>query len=494
MENISINVARMLIQIHQSEQKIIIVGLGISGIESANFCQRSGLRYLAVEKENQESFLKKSRYSEQVNKLISDGAEIYFGIDGERINQKLENVKLAILSPGVPVESAICAVLKRNNIPFISELELGIEIQNIPSIVVTGSNGKSTTVSLIHDIFKRAGYDSRLCGNVGTPVIASVESAFSSPEKSDKRILIVEASSYQLETCTLLKPTVAMLLNISENHLERHGDMNRYLKTKARVFANQDKTDFAVLSADDQRISDLRNEIKSEVLAFTAKADSLKGFFGFSQITYQPETKTDIIKYNDEIYHAEKSKLRGLHNRFNIAAAIVACRSQGILPQIIQESIEAFDPLEHRFENCNEVNAINCIDDSKATTVAASMAALETALNDYPENKITLMIGGLSKAGSWDPLCKLIIKNLQKLNQVICFGKDAGLLANYLKNFKIPYLSAANLEQAVDTAFKNTSQRDVILFSPGCASFDQFGDFEERGREFKRLLKMGNSV
>lgn len=482
------NISEELKNIRKNGNKVLIVGLGISGIESAKFCRRNKLAFLLVEREAQETFLKKSKFKEPVQQLMEEGAEVHFGIDGERIKEKLDNVKLAILSPGVPLESAICAALKRNSIPFISELELGIEIQKLPNIVVTGSNGKTTTVSLLHDILKRADFDSSLCGNVGIPVISSIESDFENTSNAANKILVVEASSYQLETCTTLKPKVAILLNISENHLERHGDINRYLKTKAKVFENQDKNDIAILSADDPKISALRHEIKATVQAFGV-GEPENHYAAYAKINYKPQSGLDQIQVNNEIYEIKESKLRGLHNRFNIAASVLAARHLNVSQAVIQESVNHFNPLEHRLEYCGKLKGIDCINDSKSTTVAAAIAALSTVLNDYGKTKITLMLGGLSKAGSWDPLCKLIKQNEPALNKVICFGKDSSLIANYCRNFKIPHATSDNLKAGFESALSESTEGNVILFSPGCASFDEFSDFEERGREFKKLVK-----
>jgi UDP-N-acetylmuramoylalanine--D-glutamate ligase len=475
-----------LIKIRESGSKIIIVGAGISGLEAIKYCLRNRLEFEAVEKEPEESFLKKSKYKAEIKALIEAGAPIFFGINGERIAGKLNAVKLAVLSPGVPIESAVCAVLKRHNIPFISELELAVSLHHLPSVVVTGSNGKSTTVSLIHDILLRAGYSSQLCGNVGMPVIASAPALDTEIKSEDKKILVVEASSYQLETCTFLKPDVAILLNISENHLERHGDLARYLKIKAKIFENQDKSNIAILGADDPKIDNLKHEIAACVQAFGIK--ETQNFSHYAKITCAPENGLDFIEVGGEVFEIANSKLRGLHNRYNIAAAILAAQNFGVGKETIDTAILNFSPLEHRLEFCGELSEIRCINDSKATTVAASMAALRTILNDNKTSKITLLLGGLSKAGSWDPLCAVIKENEKSLNRVVCFGKDAGIISSYCKNSKIAHLISKNLRSALEDGIKESAPGDIVLFSPGCASFDEFNDFEERGREFKKLI------
>ncbi|MBN8548981.1 MAG: NAD-binding protein, partial [Deltaproteobacteria bacterium] len=238
--------------------RVLVVGLGISGIETARFLTRCGISTVAVERTDEARFLKTTKFSSALQELRQAGVELHFGVDGEGAAGLFDRVALAILSPGVSLETAMCGALKRHSIPFMSELELGLELFQLPYVVVTGSNGKTTTVTLLHELLRAAGFDSRLCGNVGVPVVADLtkEHVFSEPPK-EKRVLVVEASSYQLETCSSIKPKVAVLLNLSDNHLERHGTLQRYFEAKARAFANQDGNDFAVLNADDAMVFSL---------------------------------------------------------------------------------------------------------------------------------------------------------------------------------------------------------------------------------------------
>ena len=490
--NKSRNFKEELRKIRDNKDRILVVGLGISGVASAEFLNRIGISCVCIEKESEENYRKKSKFVAQIDQLRKSGVDIHFSIDGEKVVSHLGGVALCVLSPGVPLESSICGALKRNSINMVSELELGIELLGWPSIVVTGSNGKSTTVSLIHAMCKQDRFDARLCGNVGIPVISEIPSNVlelnTIPEKS---YLIVEASSYQLESCSVLKPKVGLFLNISENHLERHGAIDRYLRIKARLFENQDQTDVAILAADDRRVFALLSELEAQKAAF-GFSDNVEKCSYYTLVKSANGHNDRIIFHSplgEEIYDTSKTKLRGLHNRYNIAAAILAARLVGVDVAAINSVIANFDPLEHRIEDCGLTNEVHCFNDSKSTTVAASIAALESLLGEPGNSSISLMIGGLSKAGSWDPLCKLINQFQDRMHAVICFGGDGRLLANHCKANKIPHQVASNLEAGLRLALEQSKPGDLLLLSPGCASFDEFSDFEHRGRVFKDLLR-----
>jgi len=266
---VTADVRSELQRIIAEKRRILVVGLGISGIETAKFLVRCGINVVTIESTDEERYSKSSKFGNSLKELRDLGVECRFGVDGEGAATFLDAVDLAVLSPGVSLESAMCGTLKRHNIPFISELELGLELYRLPSVIVTGSNGKSTTVTLIHELLKSAGFESKLCGNVGIPVVADLtrEHVCSAPAPS-KKVLVVEASSYQLETCRSVRPKVAVLLNISDNHLERHGTLQRYFDAKSRLFANQDRTDFAVLNCDDPIVFSLAERLAGQVVAF----------------------------------------------------------------------------------------------------------------------------------------------------------------------------------------------------------------------------------
>jgi len=479
----------------RSNKKVLVIGLGISGIESARFLRRHELSVRLVERQSEELFLSKSKFSHAVQELRAIGVEISFGLDGERIAPLLADVGLVILSPGVPIESAVVGTIKRLGVPYVSELELGIELHGGRSLVVTGSNGKSTTVSLLDFILRQAGLHSYLCGNVGTPVISNEE--LHQESVGQRSLLVVEASSYQLEACTVLKPAVSIILNLSENHLERHGSLERYGAAKGRVLRLQTSEDLAIINADDPAVMSLANSCSATLALF--------GRAVLTELTKRAPICASIdesnpdgaiirvsIEGNTELYETRSSALLGAHNRYNMAAAILAARRIGVVPEVIQSSLDTFTPLEHRLEVVvrRDIDRALIINDSKSTTVAASIAALSTVRRHFPQHRLVIMIGGLSKAGSWEPLLALIKAEGSFIEPVICFGKDGPLLASHCRAQHISCVVAATLRSGADLALESLDQlgQGVVLLTPGCASFDEFTDFEHRGTEFKRYV------
>jgi UDP-N-acetylmuramoylalanine--D-glutamate ligase len=481
----------VLAEIKAAGKKVVVVGLGISGVECARFLATEGLSVVVVEKESEESFRTKSKFVSELSALNHAHVSVLFGIDGERIAPVLEGAGLVLLSPGVALESAVVGTIKRLGVPFVSELELGVQLHAGESVVVTGSNGKSTTASLIDYIFRRAGKRSYLCGNVGTPVISNEE--LLAEVGASASTLVVEASSYQLEACTVLKPAISVVLNVSENHLERHGSLERYAAAKARVLQLQGPEDLAILNADDSVVLGMRQRTRASIALFGEKTPTelsklAKHWASISYATSRAGVITVSMNGELEEYATENAKLLGAHNRYDMAAAILAARCKGVPRNVIQASLETFLPLEHRLEIVWREGNKAVINDSKSTTVAASLAALATVTQQFPEDRIILMIGGLSKAGSWIPLLQNISKLGAQRVSVICFGKDGKLLASHCRSAGVSHIVVPKLLDATRDALSMIAGGGVALLSPGCASFDEFTDFEERGREFKRYL------
>jgi UDP-N-acetylmuramoylalanine--D-glutamate ligase len=474
-----------------NSKRVLVVGLGISGVESSRFLSRKGLSVLVAERQSEAVFAQKSKFLAAVEELRKEGVSIHFGIDGESVSPLLERVGLVVLSPGVPLESAVVGAIVRTGIPYVSELELGIELHGGKSVVVTGSNGKSTTVSLIDHIFRHADIKSYLCGNVGTPVISNAELLAES--EKERSTLVVEASSYQLEACTVLKPAVSVVLNVSENHLERHGTLERYAAAKARVFRLQDASDLAVVNADDPVVREMARGSRTSLAFFGECGEDILRKLGptWAHISYSG-TSTGVIRVSLagelEEYDTRAVSLLGPHNRSNMAAAILATRSFDVPRLVVQEALETFIPLEHRLEVCLRDSRRMVINDSKSTTVAASIAALTTVRQSFPSERVALLLGGLSKAGSWQPLLTHVAEQKGSMMPVVCFGKDGPLLGSHCRAAGIEHVIVATLKDAAMQGVELTAQGGIVLLSPGCASFDEFSDFEHRGREFKRSI------
>lgn len=472
---------------------VLVVGLGISGVESARFLAHRGIQVQVVERQTKEVFRERSKFAGVLDELVAAGIKVHFGVDGEQVAPILDGIGLVVLSPGVPLESAIVATISRLGVSYISELELGVQLHGGRSVVVTGSNGKSTTVSLIHHILRVAGVRSFLCGNVGTPVIANRELLSEGVE--ERSTLVVEASSYQLEACTSLKPAVSVLLNVSENHLERHGTLDRYAAAKARVFRLQTKDDFLVANADDPLVRRLALAGRATVALFGQmnEAELSKLASNWAHVSSAEAATDGLIRVcmddsSREEYSTAETQLLGAHNRFNMAAAILATRRLGVPAPVVQEALRTFQPLEHRLEVCFRESQRIVINDSKSTTVAASVAALTTVAEHFKGMSLALLIGGLSKAGSWEPLLKECQRVGGALLPIVCFGRDGALLGSHCRAAGLSYQVVPTLEDAVRTGLDATQAGGVLLLSPGCASFDQFADFEHRGKVFKRCV------
>jgi UDP-N-acetylmuramoylalanine--D-glutamate ligase len=328
-----------------------------------------------------------------------------------------------------------------------------------------------------------------LCGNVGTPVIASDELSGAEKERS---ILVVEASSYQLEACSVMKPAVSVILNISENHLERHGSLERYAAAKARAMRLQDRADLCILNADDPVLRLLGQSSTATTAYFGVRpAEELSKFApAWASISYSPKGADTVSLMRNgelEVYDLSSSNLLGLHNRYNVAAALLAVRAMDVSMESIREGLADFSPLEHRLEVVVRRGELTVINDSKSTTVAAAVAAVSTLGERFGGEGLVLMIGGLSKAGSWAPLFDRLSR--YPGTAVVCFGKDGPLLASHCAAAGIEHVVAPTLEEATKVAIDKSAGKGVVLLTPGCASFDEFTDFEHRGAEFKRYVR-----
>jgi UDP-N-acetylmuramoylalanine--D-glutamate ligase len=483
------NLRETLEDVRAADKRVLVVGLGVSGIESARFLTKRGLKVTVIEKSHESHFRAHSKFASELPGIQGLGVDVVFGVDGERVAPHLTNIALAVLSPGVPLESAIVGTLRRHTIPYVAELELGIELHHGRALVVTGSNGKSTTSSLIDHMLTGAGLRSFLCGNIGVPVISHKE--LLEETRSDDSLLVVEASSYQLEACAFLKPRVSVVLNISENHLERHGSLERYAAAKERALRLQTAEDVSVINADDPMVVSMarRSRASKAVFGTAGEGELAKLSSTWARISYDnyPLGVITVSRAGArEEYSTEHARLLGAHNRYNMAAAILVARHMGVTPENVQASLESFLPLEHRLEVVHSLGGQTVINDSKSTTVAASVAALTTIREHYPASRIVVMIGGLSKAGSWAPL---LSRATDPRISIICFGQDGALLASHCRSAGVEHLVVSNLQAATTEALSMTVEGGVALLSPGCASFDEFEDFEHRGVAFKGFVR-----
>lgn len=470
-----------------SGKKFLVVGLGRSGVESARFLKRRGAPVCAVEQRSRDEFQSGKGGREILSALENLGVECSFG----NSVPPLYDIALAVVSPGVPLSSEVPRIIRENGVPIISEMELGVELSEAESIIVTGTNGKSTTVSLVHRMCNTPSRPTILCGNIGTPVISVLEGAnFFSEKGAGATTLVVEASSYQLEACSLIHPKIGVLLNLSENHLERHGNLEGYLAAKARLFRNQTKDDFAVLNRNDPLVWSLSERVRATVVPVGVNFNLDEWSHG-ALIEYDPAKGVDriLVRHKEEtvVYSCGSSPLIGFHNRFNLAIALMTATLRGAEQPWLEECIPTFSTLEHRLERVDAGSEKFVLNDSKATTVAASVVALKAVREAFPTRSIKLMIGGLSKTGSWDPLVNLVRHEGDHI-RLVCFGKDGKRLQGIFKEAGIPSMEFSTMKNAALYCYESIKADEIMLLSPGCASFDEFSDFEDRGRVFKEII------
>lgn len=380
-----------------------------------------------------------------------------------------------VKSPGIFPKSPVLKEARKRQIPIFSELEVALAFmpKDICVLAVSGTNGKTTTTTLLGEILtehgKRLGctHKTYVTGNIGTPLSRVADVV------NPRDFVVIEVSSYQLEDSTFFRPKVACLLNITPDHLDHHNGMVGYIKAKARLFKNQRKQDVAVLNGGDVFCAALARELKSKIVAFSANA--------------KHQLKTDVFYDGDEIifsqgYHLHAPKLQGIHNVENAMAAALAALEVGVAAETIQVVFNRFEPMEHRIEPFAEFAGVLYVNDSKATNLDSTLIALKS-FEKTPH--IWLILGGRDKGASYSVLETEISA---RCKGILTIGESMEKIARELQ-VPVPLVPCGTLERAVEYAVAHAQKGDIVLLSPACSSFDQFKNFEERGRSFKKLVR-----
>jgi len=439
-------------------KKIVIIGMGRTGIATARFLGKQGAKVIVTDEQAVD------QWSSEFEKIAKE-KWLEIGSYDTRI---LTGACIVVPSPGVPPGNDLLVEAQKKNIPVISEIEMAYRFLKVPVIAVTGTNGKTTTTSLLGEILKHSGKKTFVGGNIGNPLIEYVEGS----QKDD--FIVAEISSFQLQWIEKFRPFIALLLNITCDHINYHGSFVEYRRIKTRVFANQTKADFAILNAADLEQEELERIINAQVIKFSSKKVLQKGIFikKNNMILRMPEAK-------EEQYPLSIINLPGLHNVENVMAAIMAARFCGCSQENIITAVSAFRGLPHRIEFVGEKNSIKFYDDSKGTNVGSVARALET----FPR-PVILLLGGRDKDGDFETLKPLLSAKTKKL---ILFGEARNRIASLIGK-DMPALKKAKLREAIESAYKNAQPGDIILLSPGCASFDEFANYKERGNFFKDVV------
>src|SRR4030095_8463109 len=439
---------------------LLVRGLGTTGIAVARFALRREAAVIAVD----------------------DAPRILLKTEGERLSQKgaqefcgdethvipWEKVNEVILSPGVALDPPLVLEAKRRNISVVGEIELASRFNRSPVIGITGTNGKSTTTELVGSLLQASGFRVSVGGNLGTPWVSLLE------REPNPDWTVLELSSFQLETIETFHPKISVILNLTDDHFERHGNLESYGAAKARIFENQNREDFLVYNDDAAHVVAMTLEVKPRKIPFSS-TKHVSGICWDTETSFQSQVSGEPRRYS-----LEGAPLKGLHNIENMLAAVAAAELAGAKPQAIQQGLLTFTPLPHRLEKIRELNGVTYYDDSKGTNVGAVVMSL--ASFDEP---VVLILGGKDKGGDYRVLRSLV---QHKAKGIILMGEAKEKIREALKG-SAPLYEVATMEEAVIQARAIAKAGDVVLLSPACSSFDMFRDYKHRGDEFQKWVK-----
>lgn len=440
-------------------KKVLVVGLARTGLAAVRFLAGQGARVKVSEfKRAEELGPVKETLKDLPVEWETGGHTLPFFLDAD----------LIIVSPGVPLGGNPLAEARRRGIKLISEVELAFRFLRRPLIAITGTNGKTTTTTLVGEMLKASGKLAFVGGNIGNPLIEFA----GGPQTEDW--VVAEISSFQLEGTAQFRPRISVLLNITEDHLDRYPDFPGYLQAKGMIFQNQGKEDYALINADDPLTFQFAHRVKSQVILFSAQRPVPVGcFLEGGGITFQG------LDGPREHFGLNRLKIRGAHNLENMMAAIAACKICGCPREPLQQAMEKFAGLEHRLEWVREIRGINFFNDSKGTNVGSVVKSL-TGFRE----PVLLIAGGRDKGGDYTPLKKLVTEQVKGM-ALVGEAKERifAALGNLTETVKVE-----TLEEAVEWSWSKAVPGDVVLLSPACSSFDMFENYQERGKRFKSLV------
>lgn len=436
-------------------RKVLVIGLGKTGRETARFLSRRGAKVLLTDR-----------------KPPADWQDVLENLPGARAcpygPEALGDAELVIPSPGVYPAEPILAQAASRGIPIVSELELAWRFLRTPLLAVTGTNGKTTVTTLIGEILKKAGKKVFVGGNIGAPLIGYVDG----PQPAEW--VVVEVSSFQLQWAETFRPRVGILLNVTPDHLDYHGSLQAYRLIKESLFARQEASDVAILNADEEATAGLAARIASRKELFSSTKALRQGIFREGEQLVWAKAEGER-----EFYPVSMIRLPGRHNVENVMAAIVAARHCRCSPETIVSTVEGFGGIDHRIQFAGERDGVRFYDDSKGTNVGAVMRALES----FPA-PVILLLGGRDKEGDFQSLAPLL---REKVRRLILFGEARRRIEELVGNV-VATDSRPTLAEAVEAAWHVARPGEVVLLSPGCASFDEFRDYKARGEFFQGLV------
>ena len=441
------------------DKRVLVVGLGKSGVASALFLKARGARVTVSDTKSGDEL------RNEIPVLLDHGIAVETGGHGERTFREQD---LIVVSPGVPVDAPLLERVRSLGGRVIGEIELAAQFLPGRIVAITGSNGKTTTTTLAGEILTVGGFPTLVGGNIGTPAISLTERA--KPET----VIVLEVSSFQLETIQTFRPKVAVVLNVTPDHLDRHKTFEIYADAKARIFENQKGDDFAVLNADDPTCVAMAADTRAQVFCFSRQQEVKQGAWVHEgDILFRDGARQREIMLVSEI------SLKGAHNLENVLAAVCASALMGCAPEKIRQAVHNFKAVEHRLEFVATIGGVDYYNDSKATNVDATIKALES----FPAN-VHLILGGKDKGSDYSVLNDLL---RERVKRVYTIGAAAAKIESQIKNVEIEH--SETLENAIRKAHAIAEPGDVVLLAPACASFDQFKNYEQRGHVFKEITQ-----
>ncbi len=442
-------------------KKVLVVGLGKSGLAAALFLRHQGAQVTVSDVRSAQALAK------DIPALLDEGIMVEAGGHGLLTSRRQD---LIVVSPGVPMDTPELVQARGFGLPVIGELELAARFLQGKMLAITGSNGKTTTTALLGEILKDAGFPTLVGGNIGVPVVGLIG------ESTPDTWSVLEVSSFQLESTVEFHPAIAVILNITPDHLDRHGSFENYARAKERIFAVQNQHDSLVLNADNDRSAEAASRSAAPVYLFSVEHSVEQGAWleeGF--VVYRPSKDAPI----EQVMPLGGIPLKGTHNVENVLAAVVAARLAGATVETIRKAIEGFRAVEHRLEYVATVNGVEFYNDSKATNVDATAKAVASF-----SGGIHLILGGKDKGSDYTLLSQLL---RERVSAIYTIGAAAAKIESHLRGV-VSIHSCETLEKAVSAAASAARPGEVVLLAPACSSFDQFESYEHRGRVFKQLV------
>ena len=437
-------------------QTFLVLGLSKSGCAAVDFLLKNQAATYIYDDMSGE------RMEQTIRTLEEKGAK---RVKKEDLARMSEVCEVLVLSPGIPIDHPIAVAFKRNRKAVVGETELAVRCMRCPIVAITGTNGKTTTVTMLTEVLNKGGLQAVSCGNIGTPMIEYTHLI--------NEVAVTEISSFQLETLQSLRPHIAIVLNVTEDHLNRHYNMDNYIFLKRKLLKNCGESEYAVLNYDDPIVRGFAEKTRAQVLYFSVKERVVGAYYEEGNLYFGKE----------KILSASDLPIGGLHNVQNALAVIAAAKIMGISNANIVAALTDFKGVKHRMETLNEVNGVTFIDDSKGTNVDATLKAIESL-----KKESVLLLGGKNKGYDYDKLFKGLTES--KIVHAVLYGENRfALLKSARENHFTSFTLCDRFDFAVRIAALKAKRGQAVLLSPASASFDEFANYEERGERFAEIVQ-----